>query len=986
MSADRAERARAIFFDVLDRPLKERAAFLGEQCSDDAELRAEVQSLLDNDDSSDDFMATPVVECHEHTTRSVQESPADSGRRIGRYEIRRVIGTGGMGTVYEAVQDHPHRLVALKVLRSGAASPQALKRFRHEAEILGRLRHPNIAQIHDAGTFDDGQGAQPYFAMELVKGKPLIAYAESGKLGTQDRMALFVKVCAAVQYAHHKGVIHRDLKPDNILVDDFQEPKILDFGNARATDSDIQATTLRTDIGQLIGTIPYMSPEQVSGDPTELDTRSDVYSLGVVLYELMCGRLPHDLKNKAIPDAVRVIREEDPMPLSSINRSYRGDVETIVAKALEKEKERRYQSPAELAADVRHYLADEPIVARPASTFYQLRKFARRNKTIVSAAALVFAALSAGVIIATWQAVQARAEAAKATSINEFLLDLLALANPAEQNNEFSPGVAGPRIQTIEELLDEAAASLEAALSEWPEVRADLHLRLGRNYWGLGRTDEVLPHLRRAHELRAATLGDDHPETLLALSSWAGWLDDNGRWEEAEPLHRQVVEGLQDAVGPNDRRTLGAGIWLATNLNAQGKTGEGEDRLIDIIRIARSRFGDSDRLTLVGNLWYGRLLHRLGRYADTEQLVGATFELAQSSLPTSDLLTANIAHTLGRAVMSQGRPAESIDLLVRARDSYQIQGAVETVWGLEATFDLCRALRALERQSEAKDIYESTLQGCRRKLGERHDFTLWALGAYMNHLREQGSLAEALDLIRGASPESRPLDNIFALYVMHINGLVLRDDGRFEEAKHWLERVLAGRRRALGENNIETLDTLRVLAQVHQAQGNFETAATLFRENIDRNVSAYGGESRRALLAMNAYASSLTDADDLKKMADAEDLAREATTLARSALGEDDQLTLSIADTLAVVLHLQGKHEEAVVEFDQIAAAGVPSMSSVHYGRCLLELERFKEAESVLLAAHNQGSAPAGRALKDLYDAWGQPEKAAQYREILPPP
>jgi len=311
-----------------------------------------------------------------------------------------------MGAVYEAEQDQPRRTVALKVIKPGLASRELLRRFEHESQALGRLHHPGIAQIYEAGTADSGFGLQPYFAMEFIQGASLLKYAEAHQLGTRERLELMVKVCDAVHHAHQRGITHRDLKPGNILVDETGQPKIVDFGVARATDADARATR-QTDLGQLVGTLAYMSPEQVLGDPLELDTRSDVYALGVMLFELLAGRLPYEI-GRQLTKAVQTIREEDPARLSSISRVYRGDIETIAAKALEKDKTRRYQSAAELAADIQRYLKDEPIVARRATAAYHLRKFARRHSALVAGVAVTFVVLIAGIIVSSSLAARAR--------------------------------------------------------------------------------------------------------------------------------------------------------------------------------------------------------------------------------------------------------------------------------------------------------------------------------------------------------------------------------------------------------------------------------------------------------------------------------------------------------------------------------------------------------------------------------------------------
>ncbi len=320
-------------------------------------------------------------------------------QKIGRYHVKRVIASGGMGTVYEAVQEQPRRTVAVKVMKQGLTSRSALRRFEYEAQILARLRHPGIAQVYEAGVHDEGFGGVPYFAMEYIAGaREIIDYAASKELSTRQRLELFIKVCEAIHHGHQKGIVHRDLKPANILVDSTGQPKIIDFGVARATDSDLAVTTLQTDVGQLVGTVQYMSPEQIDADPHDIDTRSDVYALGVVLYKLLTRRLPYDVTGTVIYEATRMIREQQPARISSIDRTLRGDVETIVLHALEKDRDRRYQSALDLAHDIRRYLDNRTIMARPPSVAYQFRTFVKRNKALVAGIAAVFAALVIGTI------------------------------------------------------------------------------------------------------------------------------------------------------------------------------------------------------------------------------------------------------------------------------------------------------------------------------------------------------------------------------------------------------------------------------------------------------------------------------------------------------------------------------------------------------------------------------------------------------------
>ncbi|WZO99343.1 protein kinase [Isosphaeraceae bacterium EP7] len=396
--------------ELFDRAIalspERRAAFLAVTCADKPALRAEVEGLLACDaefaegDGDEGVFKSPLVHALSPATPGADGSspaawPPGPPVRVGGYRVLRRIAEGGMGAVYEAEQDSPRRTVAVKVIRPGLASPALLKRFTHEAQILARLHHPGIAPVYEAGLADDGQ---PFFAMEFIRGLPLDQYADRHGLDLDARVGLVARVCDAVQHAHDRGVIHRDLKPANILVEEAGQPKVLDFGVARATDADLLTGAGLTRTGQVLGTPNYMSPEQVTADPAAIDRRADVYALGVILFELAAHRLPYRLEDRNLAEAARLILEQDPPRLGSLDPELRGDVETIVAKALEKDPARRYPSAADLAADLRRWLAHEPIRARPPSALYQLRKFARRNAALVGGVLTTVAALVLGLV------------------------------------------------------------------------------------------------------------------------------------------------------------------------------------------------------------------------------------------------------------------------------------------------------------------------------------------------------------------------------------------------------------------------------------------------------------------------------------------------------------------------------------------------------------------------------------------------------------
>ena len=775
----------------------------------------------------DDAQDQPI-EDDARTTRQASGSTAAHPDRIGPYRIVALMGEGAMGIVYEAEQERPRRRVALKIIRPGVATAAMLRRFEHEYEFLGRLQHPGIAQIYQAGVADTGYGPQPYFAMELVRGRRLDDYVRLKELGLEDRLTLVANIADAVQHAHHRGVIHRDLKPANILVTESGDPKVLDFGLARAAQLELQST-VQTMAGEVVGTMSYMSPEQVVGDMAELDTRSDVYALGVILYELLSGRLPFDLTRKSLPEAVRIIREDEPARLSSIQRTLPTDVETIAAKALEKDKLRRYGSAADLAEDIRRFLRNEPIVARRPSASYQIRKFAHRHKGLVGGAVAVLIALVVGVVVSTWQAVRAsraervaqarasdaQAEKAKAEAVTKFLTEMLASADPAR---------AQGRDVTVRAAVDEAAGKLDAgAMREQPDVEVAVRNAIGTTYEGLGLYEpaerqvraaldlqarsggsavlraetnvrlvnvlykahkfaDALPPAREAARLRKEALGPKHADTATSLDDLGAILVVTGDLSAAEPLMREALEIRREVLGPNDPQLAVSLNNLGMLLQEKRDLAQAEAMFQEALAIDRRRLGNEHPEVAIKLVNLARIFSDQEKFESAEAAAREAVAIRRKVLGNEHPSLANALDQLSRALEwrnpdeSEQADREALAVARRGfgenhRETARLEGNV--AWKLYRR----------GAYSEAASLYRTAVEKHRKTVGAEHPWTggvLNGLAHSLNGLRDfRGAEAAAREAV--ALYRKQPADRQIATSLLAL-GNALAGQGRFKEA------------------------------------------------------------------------------------------------------------------------------------------------------------------------------------------------------------
>lgn len=661
------------------------------------------------------------------------------GATLGDYTIQSVLGAGGMGVVYLARQQHPRREVALKVIRWVFASKSLLRRFEHEARALARLQHPGIAQIYEAGSaaMPDGRSV-PFFAMELVRGATITRYASDSKLSIRDRLAIFADLCDAVHHAHQKGVIHRDLKPANILIDASRgndtdastrlgprvQPKILDFGVARLAQDETGVQTLHTSVtqaGQILGTLPYMSPEQLAGDAA--DTRVDVYALGVILYELLTGKLPHELTGMNLAAAAISVRNASAAPPSKHDASLKGDVETIVLKAIAPEASQRYQSAGALASDVRAYLADLPIAARPATTMYQLRTFARRNRAVVVGAVAVFAALVMGVagtgvglyranqalVLAEQRRQQASIAARTAEESERFLTSILTAANPLVSKN---------RDLTVRELIDEAAGRVGAEFSGEPAVALRSRIALGKTYLSIAAYESALAQVDAAEQLAIERFGEGSVEHSLALALRADYHLAKAQAAEALPIMERCLAMRHNHLPSDDVLVAKAEQSYGRILVTAAKFQDGLPRLRRALAIFEAH-GDIDALTCANELASALSRSRSpGSAEEAQSLLRSTLEKSRVMGPRAQGVTASTL--LGLADWQRAR-RQYRDAKASVQEAIAIRASIyppDHPMLLVARLSLAKILRSNAEPEASRREVEDLLPRVERVMGK----------------------------------------------------------------------------------------------------------------------------------------------------------------------------------------------------------------------------------------------------------------------------
>ena len=863
MTVQRWGRAKELLHQAMQLDRKTRARFLDEACSADAPLRAELESLLVAEEHvRSSFLESPPRPVPEHDSAA---AAVQAGRVFAeRFQIVRKLGEGGMGQVWLADQTSPvRRQVALKLIKAGMYDGAVVQRFQAERQSLAIMDHPAIAKVFDAGATPQGQ---PYFVMEYVPGLQITDYCDRRKLKIADRLELFIQVCEGVQHAHQKAIIHRDLKPANILVvevDGKPVPRIIDFGLAKATTPHLAGETF-TQLGNFMGTPGYMSPEQADLKLQDIDTRTDVYSLGVVLYVLLTGLQPFETRQGEKPpldELLRKLREEDPISPSnkvSADRDtsrataeargtepkqlvslLRGDLDWITMKAVEKDRDRRYGAPSELAADIHRYLTHEPVLARPPSAVYRATKYVRRHRFAVAAVSVLVLLLAGfgGVQTIdlrriTRERIRANQEAAAAEAVNAFLQnDLLAQAGATAQAGPSTKPDPDLKVRTA---LDRAAERIEGKFAKQPEVEASIRDTIGRTYLDLGSYPEARKQLERALDLHRRVLGAEDAKTLKTMTSLGRVALQQGKYAEAEALEGQALEAQRRVLGPGHPDTLLSMHDLAAVYVNEGKCAQAAGLDAQTAEIRKRVLGPEhpDRLLSMSDLAADYLCE--SEYAQAEGLDEQTLEIRKRVLGPEHPDTLGSMSNLAAVYMHEGKYAQAAGLDEQTLEIRKRVLGPEHSDTLTSMNNLAIDYQEAGRDAQAEALYTQTLEIRKRVLGPEHPDTL-------------GSMS-----------------NLAGLYI---------HEGKFAQAEGLYTQTLEIRKRLLGPEDPLTAQTLYSLACVAARRGDKDRAITWLSESVDHGLpprDALGVEKDTDLTSLHGDPRFTALVTHVKQVAEAE--------------------------------------------------------------------------------------------------------------------
>jgi tetratricopeptide (TPR) repeat protein len=880
-------RVSRLLDEVLDLPAAERPAFLAGRCGHDADLRQRVEQLLQADAASGDFLEHgPVITATvlrdlaredewaggapERATVTTPDAASSmgpeepAGRRIGPWRLVREIGRGGMGVVYlaERADGQFEQRAALKLLKRGLDTEEILGRFLRERQILARLQHPGIARLLDGGMSDD---LRPYFAMEYVEGRPIVAECEARHLPLAERLRLMERVCDAVQYAHANLVVHRDLKPSNVLLTAAGTVTLLDFGIARLLSGPGEPSATLTR-GPALMTPQYASPEQVRGEPAS--TATDVYALGLILYELVAGRRPYDVHGIDGATSGRVILDTAPRPPSKVAvtprmpRALAPDLDALVLTALRKEPERRYPTAQALGEDLERLRRGLPIRAQRDTLGYRLRKFASRHRAGVAAALLAGAGLLAGLGGTLWQARIARQEARRAGAVKDFLLGLFAVSDPSQAQ--------GQEI-TARELLDRGAARIDAGLDDAPDLRVEMLGVLGDIYEHLGLYDRARPLVDRGLELSRTAFGPGDTRVGAALRRQGTLLTDTGRPAEAIPLLRQALSLHLSLHGPASAEVARDQEELAAALLPAGRTEEAA-RLVAQVLETQRRLHPGDHVEVATALNNAGLMARqAGRFDEAAGLDRESIGMRRRLLGPDDPDLCSPLINLASVLRQQGRIADAEE---PAREALRI--ARKSLGDAHATTITAMNTLAVMDQSlahygEAAALHREVLAHWEKTRGRDHPSALVSINNLASVLKDQGDEAAAVPLFREAIEKFPkavgPKHPFNAVAMTHLGG-ILRDQGRYDEAEDLLRRATALLEELRGPDHPETAVAAVQLGTLLQARGRNEEADALLRRSLEARERGLGADNPATQASRLALAGYLRDRGALDEAAD----------------------------------------------------------------------------------------------------------------------